>query len=328
MRTGLPGYAEVTGAAARIRDWIHRTPVMRAQSLDALVGAQLHFKCENFQRSGAFKFRGASNAVLMLQEQGGTTAVATHSSGNHGAALAMAAARAGFAAHVVVPRGANPSKLAAIEAAGARIVPCEPTMASRLSTLEAVVRETGAEAVPPFEDARIIAGQGTAAMELLAEIPDLDLILVPVGGGGLLAGTLLAANGAGTGTRVWGAEPALADAAARSLAAGSRQSQDSSSTLADGLRAGIGEMNYALIADPATGVAGIARVSEAAIVAAMRLIWERLKILVEPSSAVPLAALLDPEQGRRILSDGGRDPARVGIILTGGNVDLSALPWN
>jgi len=138
----------------------------------------------------------------------------------------------------------------------------------------------------------------------------------------------LAANGAGTGTRVWGAEPALADAAARSLAAGSRQSQDSSSTLADGLRAGIGEMNYALIADPATGVAGIARVSEAAIVAAMRLIWERLKILVEPSSAVPLAALLDPEQGRRILSDGGRDPARVGIILTGGNVDLSALPWN
>jgi threonine dehydratase len=321
----LPTYADVQRAAARIAAWIHHTPVMTAQTLDDALGASLFFKCENFQRSGAFKFRGASNAVLMLKEAGSAQAVATHSSGNHGAALAMAAARAGLAAHVVMPSDANPTKVAAVRAAGARIVPCEPTMSSRQATLDAVVRDTGAEPVSPFDDARIIAGQGTAAQELLSEVPDLDLIVVPVGGGGLLAGTLLAAAGHQRPVTVWGAEPELADAAARSLAAGARQAQDSSTTIADGLRASVGELNFALIQGR---VAGIARVPEAAIVDAMRLIWQRLKILIEPSSAVPLAALCLDHGEDGIARPDERDPLRIGIILTGGNVDLDGLPWD
>jgi threonine dehydratase len=328
-----PTAEDVVQASERIAEWVRHTPVITSTSLDDEVGASLFFKCENLQRSGAFKFRGASNAILSKIEAGDAGPVATHSSGNHGAALAMAAARAGLEAHVVVPSNANPTKLAAVRAAGARVVICEPTMSSRLSTLAKVVEETGAEPISPFDDARIIAGQGTAALELLSEVRDLDLILVPVGGAGLLAGTLLAAQVTATGQQapvvVWGAEPELADAASRSLASGHREAQDSSTTMADGLRASIGALNYRIVAESHAGgvLGGIARVPEAAIAEAMRMSWDRLKAQVEPSSAVPLAAIRGGGIKGLTGSTDGRDRPRVGIILTGGNVDLDDLPW-
>jgi threonine dehydratase len=324
-----PGPEDVVRAGERIASWIRHTPVVTSQSLDDELGLSLFFKCENLQRSGAFKFRGASNAVLSNIEQDDRRPVATHSSGNHGAALAMAAAKADLEAHVVVPSTANPTKLAAVRDAGAKVVICEPTMTSRLETLDQVVAATGAESISPFDDHRIIAGQGTAARELLAEVSALDLIMVPVGGGGLLAGTLLAVQGSGFGTVVWGVEPEMADAAARSLRSGRREAQDSSTTIADGLRASIGELNYRLIAEARRGgsLVDIARVSESAIADAMRLSWERLQVRIEPSSAVPLAALRAGAISGLDQRPGGRDRLRVGIILTGGNVDLDSLPW-
>ena len=316
MSEALPTIAEVRAAAERIRPYAHRTPVLTCASLDAMTGAALFFKCENFQRVGAFKFRGAANAVFSLSDEEARRGVATHSSGNHAAALALAARLRGVPAHVVMPRTAKAVKRAAVAGYGARIVLCEPTLAAREATLADVVAATGAAVVHPYNDARVIAGQGTAALELLADVPALDLVLAPVGGGGLLSGTAIAVAGVSQSTRVVGAEPAAADDAFRSLHEGRIVPSVDPRTVADGLLTSLGTLTFAIIRER---VAEIVTVSEEAIVAAMRHTWERMKIVIEPSSAVPLGALLEgklPAAGRRI-----------GVILSGGNVDLADLPW-
>ena len=308
-----PVFADVLAAAARIAPHVTVTPVLRSGSLDALAGAQLHFKCENLQRVGAFKFRGACNAVWSLDDATAARGVLTHSSGNHGAALALAARTRGIAAHVVVPDGAVPAKLAAIRAAGASLESCAPTMAAREAAAASLAARTGATLVHPFTDPAVIAGQGTAALELLRSTQGLDLLLVPVGGGGLVGGTAIAAAGASPSTRVLGAEPEGAADAFESLRRGARVTDLVADTVCDGLRGIVGEVNLRLMR--AHGVE-VLLVSDAETLAAMRLLWERLKLLVEPSSATVLAAVLRyPERfaGRR-----------VGIILSGGNVDLDA----
>ena len=314
--TAVPTFQDVKEAAARIEGMVHRTPVMTCSSLNDRVGAQVFCKCENFQKAGAFKFRGASNAVLSLSDSEARRGVATHSSGNHGAALALAANIRGVPARIVMPSNAPQSKRAAVAAYGGTIVYCEPTQEAREATLETVVRETGAVFVHPYNNDKVIAGQGTAALELCAEVPRLDVILAPVGGGGLISGTALTAAECSVGTRVVAAEPEAADDAYRSLQAGTILSANNPDTVADGLRTSLGELTFAIIR---SHVAQIVTVSEDAIVAAMHYVWERMKIVIEPSSAVPIAALLD----------GGLDLAgqRVGVILTGGNVDLLRLPW-
>ena len=312
----LPTIAEVRAAAERIGPFAHRTPVLTCASLDAMTGAALFFKCENFQRVGAFKFRGAANAVLSLGDEEARRGVATHSSGNHAAALALAARLRGVPAHVVMPRTARAVKRAAVAGYGARIVLCEPTLAAREAALAEVVAATGATVVHPYNDARVIAGQGTAALELLAEVPRLDVVMAPVGGGGLLSGTAIAVAGVSPGTRVVGAEPAAADDACRSLREGHIVPSVDPRTIADGLLTSLGPLTFAVIR---AHVAEIVTVSEDAIVAAMRHTWERMKIVIEPSSAVPLAALFEGKPAAA-----GR---RVGIILSGGNVDLGDLPW-
>ncbi|TAM44765.1 MAG: pyridoxal-phosphate dependent enzyme [Acidobacteria bacterium] len=304
-------------AAQRIRPYAHRTPVLTCSGLDAMTGAVLFFKCENFQRVGAFKFRGAANAVFSLSDEEARRGVATHSSGNHAAALALAARLRGVSAHVVMPRTARTVKRAAVAGYGARIVLCEPTLAAREATLADVVADTGATVVHPYNDARVIAGQGTAALELVGEVPSLDVVLAPVGGGGLLSGTAIAVAGASPGTRVVGAEPAAADDAFRSLREGRIVPAVAPATIADGLLTSLGTLTFAVIREC---VAEIVTVSEDAIVAAMRHTWERMKIVIEPSSAVPLGAMLEgklPAAGRRI-----------GVIVSGGNVDLADLPWS
>jgi threonine dehydratase len=310
----LPEFADVAEAARRIEGHVHRTPVLTSRSLNADFGAELFFKCENLQRVGAFKARGAANAVLALDPDVAARGVATHSSGNHGAALALAAATRGVPAWVVVPQNAPAVKRAAVVRYGATVVDCAPTLAARESTLETVVAKTGATLVHPYDDALVIAGQGTAALELLEDVPGLDLVIAPVGGGGLISGTALAARACRPEARVYAAEPAAADDAQRSLASGQRVRLDAPKTIADGLRASIGERNFALMQQLLDGVI---LAEEAAILPAMQTLWERLKLVLEPSAAVPLAAL----------NGGGLDirDKRVGIILTGGNVDLEAL---
>jgi threonine dehydratase/serine racemase len=325
----IPDVAAVRAAAERIAPWIRRTPVLSAAALDRAAGGRLHFKCEPFQRSGSFKFRGASNAVLSLSEEEARRGVVTHSSGNHGAALALAARERGIPAWVVMPQGAPAVKRAAVEGYGGRVVFCAPTPEARIEGAARVERETGAVLVHPYDDPRVIAGQGTAALELLDEVPDLDLLVAPVGGGGLLSGTAIvaaaagetAAGAAGRAIETVGAEPAAADDAARSLASGrieptSRVTAEHPATIADGLRSGICPRTLAVMQ---TRVARIVTVPEEAIVAAMRTVWERLKVVTEPSAAVPVAALLGTGLGT------GR---RVGVILSGGNVDLDRLPWS
>ena len=314
--TTVPNFHDVEEAAGRIEGMVHRTPVMTSSSLNGRVGAQVFCKCENFQKAGAFKFRGASNAVMALPDSQARRGVATHSSGNHGAALALAASLRGVPARIVMPSNAPQSKRAAVAAYGGTIVYCEPTLEAREATLEAVVRETGAVFVHPYNNAKVIAGQGTAALELCAEVPHLDVILAPVGGGGLVSGTALTAAACSAGTRVVAAEPEAADDAYRSLQAGTILSANDPNTVADGLRTSLGELTFAIIR---SHVAQIVTVSEEAIVAAMHYVWERMKIVIEPSSAVPIAALLD---GRLDLAG-----QRIGVILTGGNVDLLRLPW-
>lgn len=317
----LPTFADVVAAHDRLRGRVARTPVMSSPRFDERVGRRVHFKCENLQHAGAFKFRGASNALLQLEAAraaaGGARVVATHSSGNHGAALARAAQELGWRCVVVVPHDASAVKLAAIRAAGAELVTCEPGLAPREAALAQVVDRTGAAVVHPFDDARVIAGQGTAALELIADRPDLDVLTAPVGGGGLLAGSALAVRGMTPGCRVVGAEPEVADDAARSFHGGVRVGmQGSPPTIADGLRGSIGLRPYALFR---ACVDDVVTVSEAAIVAAMRVALEDLRLLVEPSSAVPIAALL----AGRI----GAPGERVGVIVSGGNVDLGVCPF-
>jgi threonine dehydratase len=289
---------------------------MTSAFFDRLTGARLFFKCENLQKVGAFKFRGACNAVFSLPEEALRRGVATHSSGNHAQALALAARLRGAKAYIVMPRNAPEVKRRAVADYGAQIIPCEPTVADREATAARVVAETGATLIHPYNDARIIAGQGTAALELLADAPDLDYLLAPVGGGGLVSGTAIAAAGVSPKTRVIAAEPAGADDAYRSLRAGHIVPSEHPQTIADGLRTSLGELTFAAIQ---RHVREIVTVSEEAIESAMRHVWERMKIVIEPSSAVPVAALLEKR-----LDVAGQ---RVGIILSGGNVDLTNLPF-
>ncbi len=315
-RDPVPNLDTIREAAGRIQAWAHRTPVARCRSLDAMVGAELHFKCEQLQKVGAFKFRGAANAVLSLSEARAARGVATHSSGNHAQALALAARLRGIPAHIVMPANASAVKRSAVEGYGATVTPCEPTLEARERTLDAVVSRTGAHFVHPYDDHRIIAGAATAALELHAQVPGLDVVMAPVGGGGLLAGTALATSLVMPACRVVATEPAGADDAARSLAAGHIIPSVRPDTIADGLLTSLGQRNFPIIQ---RCVERIVTVDEPAIVRAMRVLWQRAKLLVEPSSAVPLAALLS---GALEL-----DGLRVGIVLSGGNVDLDNLPW-
>lgn len=312
----FPGFADIEHAAQRIAMHAARTPIVGARSIDALARTSLAFKCENFQRTGAFKFRGACNAVWSLTDADAKRGVVTHSSGNHGAALALAAHTRGIHAHVVVPEGAVKSKLAAIAAYGATLHYCAPTIAAREAAAAKVQAETGAELVHPYTDVRVIAGQGTAALELLREVGDLDALVAPVGGGGLIGGSAIAAKALNPGIEIYAAEPAGAADACESLRRGTRVTDMVPDTVCDGLRGMIGEINLALLRD--NGVR-VLTVEDAQTIAAMRLILERMKIVVEPSSATALAAVL--------AHPGIFHGRRVGIILSGGNVDLDRLPW-
>jgi threonine dehydratase len=312
----LPSFEQVRDAAARIAPHARVTPVLRSAALDALAGAELHFKAEHLQRGGAFKFRGACNAVWSLSDGQAAHGVVTHSSGNHGNALALAAATRGIAAHVVVPEGAVRAKLEAIERAGAILHRCAPTQAAREAMCAEVQRATGAELVHPYADTRVMAGQGTLVLELLQQAPGLDALITPVGGGGLASGVAIAAHAMNPALSLFGAEPLGADDAAQSLAHGTRVTTVVPDTVCDGLRALVGERNLDALR---THRVEVITVSDAETIAAMRLLWTELKQVVEVSSATVLAAIL--KQPQRFA---GR---RVGVVLTGGNVDLQALPW-
>jgi len=313
--------AAIRAAHERIRDKIHRTPVMRSEVLDALCGSRLYFKCENLQKAGAFKARGATNAVFLLTDAEAARGVVTHSSGNHAAALARAARLRGIAAHIVMPSNAPRAKQAAVQRYGGDIVLCEPTLAARESTARELTDRTGAAFIHPYDDLRVMAGQGTTAIEMLEDVPDLDVILCPVGGGGQLSGVAVAAKSLKPGIRVIGVEPKGADDAARSLAAGHIIPMIEPRTIADGLKSSLGEKPFAEIIRL---VDDIVTVREDCIVQAMRLIWEVMKIVVEPSGAVAYAAITEGSLGA---ARPGGAAARIGIILSGGNLDLDRLPW-
>jgi len=289
---------------------------MTSRSLNDIAGGELYFKCENFQRSGAFKFRGACNTVFSLSDTDAAKGVATHSSGNHGQALALAARLRGIHAHVVMPETSPRIKIAAVKGYGADITFCAPTQKAREDTLQKVQEKTGAAFVHPYDNELVIAGQGTAVKELLEEIPALDMILAPVGGGGLMSGTAIATRHIKPEIRVIGTEPELANDAWLSLETGERQFPDTTKTVADGLRTTLSERTFQIIRQ---NVDEIITVSEESILQSMRLVWERMNIIIEPSSAVPLAAIIK----RKINLDG----KKAGIILTGGNVDFDRLPW-
>jgi threonine dehydratase len=316
MSVLLPTIDQVRDAAARIAPHAALTPVMRHPALDAITGAQLYFKCENLQRGGAFKFRGACNAVWSLTDEEATRGVVTHSSGNHGNALAMAAATRGITAHVIVPEGAVRAKLEAIEQAGATLHRCAPTIAAREAKAAEVQQATGANLVHPYANTQVMAGQGTVVLELLQQVPLLEAIMTPVGGGGLSAGCSIAAHGIDPSIVMYGAEPAGADDAAQSLARGARIDHFTPDTVCDGLRTLIGAPNFEALRQHHVK---IITVSDEESILAMRLLWQTLKLVVEVSSATVLAAVLKQREhfaGRRI-----------GLVLTGGNVDIDALPW-
>jgi threonine dehydratase len=309
-------FDKIRVAHERIRAHIHRTPVMTSERLNEANGASLFFKCETFQKIGAFKARGATNAVFSLDDATARRGVATHSSGNHGAAVARAAKLRGIPAHIVMPSNSAKVKVRAVEGYGAHIFFCKPTEEARELTCADVIKKTGATLIHSFENEDVIAGQGTAAVELLEDIPDLDLVMCPVGGGGLLSGTAIAAKSMRPKIKVIAVEPTNADDAAQSFRAGRRIVTEKKFTIADGLRTNVGERTFPIIQ---RHVDDIVTVSEEAITSAMRAIWETMKIIIEPSAAVPYAAIVE----KKIALEG----KRVGIILTGGNVDLEALPW-
>ncbi|MFI4936138.1 MAG: pyridoxal-phosphate dependent enzyme [Caulobacterales bacterium] len=308
--------ADIQAARARIAGKVNVTPVMTSHVLDEAAGVSLFFKCENFQKAGAFKARGAANAVFKLTSEAAARGVATHSSGNHAAALARAAGLRGIAAHIVMPSNVSKPKAESVARYGGQIVYCEPTLAAREAMVAKVVAETGAVLIHPYDNLDVMAGAGTAAVELMEQAPDLDAVIAPIGGGGLISGTAVAVKSLSAKTRVVGVEPASADDAARSVAAGRLIPAGDPVTIADGLRASLSPQTFALIR---TYVDQIVAVSEAEIIEAMRAIWSVMKIIVEPSSAVPYAAI----RAGRIDVRG----QRVGIILTGGNLDLDKLPW-
>jgi len=321
-----PTWEAIREAHARIAPRIHRTPVLTSQSLDAIAAAQFFFKCDNFQKTGSFKIRGAANAILSLTDAEAARGIVTPSSGNHGAAVACAAAWRGVPAYIVMPKNAPAVKCRAVESYGGRITFSEPTITSRQETSARVQAETGAILIHPYDNDRIIAGQATAAKELLEKVPDLDAVFAPVSGGGLLSGTCLSAKAIRTNIHIFGCEPARADDAYRSLTTGTLQSLDSSDTIADGLRASLAPRTFAILRRHLNRVL---LVSEEEIIAAMRLVWERMKIIIEPSSAVAIAPLLRPgvigSLNLPARADGA--PPKLGVIFSGGNVDFSALPF-
>ena len=309
-------FDKIRAAHERIRAYINRTPVLTSSRLNEASGASLFFKCENFQKIGAFKTRGATNAVFALDDATARHGVATHSSGNHGAAVARAAKLRGIPAHIVMPSNSAKVKVRAVESYGAHIVFCEPMEEAREAQCAEVIKKTSAMLIHSFENEDVIAGQGTAAVELLEDVADLDFVMCPVGGGGLVSGTAVAAKSIRPKIKVIAVEPENVDDSAQSFRAGKRIVTEKKFTIADGLRTNIGEPNFAIVQ---RYVDDIVTVSEAAIVSAMRTIWETMKIIIEPSAAVPYAAVVEQK-----IDISGK---RVGIILTGGNVDLDALPW-
>ncbi len=308
--------AAIRAAHERIRERIHRTPVLTSSTLDRQSGGALFFKCENMQKGGAFKARGATNAVFSLSDAEAARGVATHSSGNHAAALSRAAKLRGIPAYIVMPNNAPQAKRAAVERLGGKVVFCEPNIPAREAAAARIIADTGATLIHPFDDLRVMAGQGTATLELLEQAPDLDIIVAPVGGGGLISGTAVAAHGIKAGIRVIGAEPAGADDAYRGFQSGKRITVVQPNTIADGLRSTTSERSFT---EMRSHVDDVVTVAEESILLAMRSIWEVLKIVVEPSGAVPYGAVVEKKIDVR-----GK---RVGIILTGGNLDLDKLPW-
>ena len=312
----IPTFHDIRKAAATIDAYTHKTPVLTSSLVDERAHAQLFFKCENFQKVGAFKFRGGCNTVMSLSEVDAQKGVATHSSGNHAQALALSAKLRGIKAYVVMPENAPTVKVEAVKNYGAEITFCESTLEARESTLQKVVDRTGATFIHPYNDARVIAGQGTAALELLNEHPDLDLLLTPIGGGGLLSGSSISAKAMSPSIRVIGTEPELADDGFRSFQSGKIEPVLRTDTIADGLRTSVGELPFRIIKE---NVDDIVTVSEESIIEAMRFIWERMNIIIEPSCAVPIAAIFEGKVDVK-----GK---KAGIIITGGNVDLGNLPW-
>lgn len=312
----LPTFSDIQAAHTLIKPLIHRTPVLTSRSINGLMGCELFFKCENFQKVGAFKFRGATNAVFSLGMEEAIKGVATHSSGNHAAALALAARMRGIGAHIVMPSNAPEVKKIAVAGYGAKITFCEPTLKAREETLQEMVDKMGLTVVHPYNNFKVISGQGTAAVELLEEVEQLNFLMCPVGGGGLLAGSALATKALQPSSKVIAAEPKNADDAFRSFRDGYIHPSIQPKTIADGLLTSLGEMNFALIRP---NVDDILTATEESIVSAMRMIWERMKIIIEPSSALPLAVIL--ENRERFAGQ------RIGIILSGGNVELSNLPF-
>ena len=307
---------DIASAHDRIREFIHRTPVLTNKSLNELTGAELFFKCDNFQKAGSFKIRGATNTVELLSQGEMDNGIATTSSGNHGAALSMAVSRRGGKTKVVMPHNTPKIKVNNVERNGGEVVWCEPDQSSREQVLADLVNETGATVVHPYNDERIIAGQGTCAKELLEDCPEITCIVSPVSGGGLLSGTLLSSKGINNDILVYGAEPSEADDAFRSLQSGEIVSNETINTICDGLRAQIGTITFPIIQE---NVDGIITLSEEEIINSMQMIWERMKIIIEPSCAISLAAIIK----NREMFEG----KKVGLIMSGGNVDLSQLPW-
>ena len=312
-----PTIKQIKEASERIKPYIHRTPVLTCSALNRMCEAEIFFKCENFQKVGAFKIRGASNAVFSLEDQSASKGAATHSSGNHDAALALAARLRGIKSYVVMPENSPNVKIDAVRGYGAEIIFCKPTLRAREERLAEVVGRTGAAFIHPYNDYRVIAGQGTAALELCEEVPDLDIVMTPVGGGGLLSGTAITVSAVSPETDVIAAEPEGADDAYRSFHSGKLIPSENPKTIADGLLTSLGDLTFPIIKNR---VKDIVTVSEEGIITAMRTIWERMKIIIEPSSAVPFGALLT----NRVSLSG----KKIGIIITGGNVDLANLPWN
>ncbi len=312
----IPTFKQIQKAYLKIRDKVHRTAVLNSQKVNERAGGELFFKCENFQKVGAFKFRGATHAVGELPEEKAQNGVATHSSGNHAQAVALAAKQRGIPAHIVMPENAPKVKVNAVRDYGADITFCESTQEARESTLETVIDNTGAAFIHPYDNPHIIMGQGSAAIELLEDQPDLDIILAPVGGGGLISGTAIAASGFSPETKVIGIEPEVANDAYLSFKTGERHPVQSTDTVADGLRTSLSELTFRCIQEH---VDEIVTVSEQEIIDAMRFIWERMKIIIEPSSAVPAAAVFNNKVDIK--------NKKAGIIISGGNMDLDTLPW-
>ena len=312
----IPNYDDVIAAHERIGPYIHKTPILTSDYLNELTGAELFFKCENFQKTGVFKVRGASNAVFGLPNNVAEKGVATFSSGNHALSLSYAASRRGIPCHVVIPRTAPQTKKAAVTTYGGIITECEPSETSRETKLAEVLQQTTAEFVHPYNDRRVIAGQATCAKELLSQVEGLDIVIAPIGGGGMISGTCLTVSTIAPTIKLFAAEPENADDAARSLQAGYIITDDNPQTVADGLRVSLKDLTWHFVSNY---VKGILTATEDEIIGAMKLTWQRMKIVIEPSSAVPLATIL---KNSEVFAG-----KRVGVIVTGGNVDLEILPW-